>query len=84
MLLCVLVSLISIYTLNCNFIQIAEDTSHLMENFRSKHKYRQTVMFTATMPVAVERLARTYMRRPAYCYIGTLGRAVDKVEQVME
>jgi len=62
---------------------IAEDTSHLMENFRSKHKYRQTVMFTATMPVAVERLARTYMRRPAYCYIGTLGRAVDKVEQVV-
>jgi superfamily II DNA/RNA helicase len=28
----------------------------------------QTVMFTATMPSAVERLARTYLRRPAVVY----------------
>ena len=36
----------------------------------------------ATMPAAVERLARTYMRRPAYCYIGSLGRPTERVEQV--
>lgn len=43
----------------------AEDSRTLMQNFYTKKKYRQTVMFTATMPVAVERLARTYLRRPA-------------------
>merc|ERR1719391_1402157 len=62
---------------------IAEDNSVLAQNFRTKNKYRQTVMFTATMPPAVERLARTYLRRPAYCYIGSLGRPVEKVEQVV-
>ena len=36
----------------------AEDEDHLLENFKSKHRYRQTVMFTATMPPSVERLAR--------------------------
>ena len=44
--------------------EMAEDTSLLTENFKSKNKFRQTVMFTATMPPAVERLARTYLRRP--------------------
>jgi ATP-dependent RNA helicase DDX23/PRP28 len=40
---------------------LAENAAVLMENFKSKNKYRQTVMFTATMPPAVERLAR-YVR----------------------
>lgn len=39
----------------------------------SHHRYRQTVMFTATMPPAVERLARSYLRRPAVVYIGSVG-----------
>lgn len=43
----------------------AEDSQLLLANYNSKKKYRQTVMFTATMPPAVERLARTYLRRPA-------------------
>lgn len=51
----------------------AEDAAKLMQNFYSKKKYRQTVMFTATMPIAVERLARTYLRRPATVYIGSIG-----------
>lgn len=33
----------------------AEDEEKLMANYASKHKYRQTVMFTATMPPAIER-----------------------------
>merc|ERR1712142_100281 len=63
--------------------EIAEDMSMLAENFKTKNKFRQTVMFTATMPAAVERLARTYLRRPAYCYIGSVGRPVERVEQVV-
>ncbi len=60
----------------------AEDENALMKNFYSKNKYRQTVMFTATMPPAVERLARTYLRRPAVVYIGSVGKPTEKVEQI--
>lgn len=41
------------------------------------------MMFTATMPPAVERLARTYLRRPAVVYIGSIGKPVDRVEQIV-
>ena len=40
------------------------------------------VMFTATMPPAVERLARNYLRRPVVVNIGTVGRPVERTEQV--
>lgn len=43
----------------------------------------QTVMFTATMPPAVERLARTYLRRPAVVYIGSIGKPVERTEQIV-
>ena len=44
-------------------------------------RYRQTVMFSATMPSQLERLARQYMRRPATVIVGNAGQAVDTVEQ---
>ena len=41
----------------------AEDPEKMMANFgSSQHKFRQTVMFTATMPPAIERLAKSYLR----------------------
>ena len=43
--------------------------------------FSQTVMFTATMPPAVERLARSYLRRPAVVYIGSAGKPHERVEQ---
>lgn len=55
----------------------------LLANYNSKKKYRQTVMFTATMPPAVERLARTYLRRPAVVYIGSIGKPTERVEQIV-
>ncbi|RWS24351.1 putative ATP-dependent RNA helicase DDX23-like protein [Leptotrombidium deliense] len=61
----------------------AEDETKLIANFKSKHKYRQTVMFTATMPPSVERLARSYLRRPAMVYIGSAGKPVERVEQIV-
>lgn len=60
----------------------AEDADKLMQNFYSKKKYRQTVMFTATMPPAVERLARSYLRRPATVYIGSVGKPTERTEQI--
>lgn len=61
----------------------AEDASKLLQNYNSKKKYRQTVMFTATMPPAVERLARNYLRRPAVVYIGSIGKPTERTEQII-
>jgi ATP-dependent RNA helicase DDX23/PRP28 len=41
-------------------------------------------MYTATMPSAVERIARKYLRRPAIVTIGNVGEAVETVEQRVE
>ncbi|KAK3797894.1 hypothetical protein RRG08_007992 [Elysia crispata] len=59
----------------------AEDDTAMLQNFNTKQKYRQTVMFTATMPPTIERLARTFLRRPTVVYIGNVGKPVDRVEQ---
>lgn len=48
------------------------------------YKYRQTTMFSATMPTAVERLAKKYLRREAVVTIGQAGQAVESVEQRVE
>ncbi|KAL1115883.1 hypothetical protein AAG570_006172 [Ranatra chinensis] len=61
----------------------AEDEEKLLANYHTKKKYRQTVMFTATMPPAVERLARTYLRRPAVVYIGSVGKPTERTEQIV-
>ena len=63
----------------------AENANAMSRNFGgSKGRYRQTMMYTATMPVAVERIARKYLRRPAIVTIGNVGEAVDTVEQRVE
>ena len=61
----------------------AEDSSKLLTNFTSKKKYRQTVMFTATMSSPLELLARTYLRRPATVHIGTIGKPTKNVKQII-
>ncbi|KAF8557260.1 P-loop containing nucleoside triphosphate hydrolase protein [Imleria badia] len=50
----------------------------------AKGRTRVTTLFSATMPAAVERLARKYLKRPATITIGEAGRAVDTVEQRVE
>jgi ATP-dependent RNA helicase DDX23/PRP28 len=44
-------------------------------------RFRTTYMFSATMPPAVERLARSYLRRPVVVTVGAAGRATDNVAQ---
>uniref|UniRef100_A0AC35TT94 Mediator of RNA polymerase II transcription subunit 15 n=1 Tax=Rhabditophanes sp. KR3021 TaxID=114890 RepID=A0AC35TT94_9BILA len=61
----------------------AEDEIKLMANFATKEKYRQTVMFTATMSPAIERLARKYLRRPATVSVGSINRPTERVEQIV-
>ena len=49
-----------------------------------KGRTRVTTLFSATMPAAVERLTRKYLKKPAIITIGEAGRAVDTVEQRVE
>ncbi|KAF7984029.1 hypothetical protein HWV62_17541 [Athelia sp. TMB] len=65
-----------------------EDTSMQMdvdgETMVKRGRTRVTTLFSATMPPAVERLARKYLKKPAIITIGEAGRAVDTVEQRVE
>ncbi|SNX85222.1 probable U5 snRNP 100 kD protein [Melanopsichium pennsylvanicum] len=47
-------------------------------------RYRVTMLYSATMPPSVERMARVYLRRPATITIGDAGQAVASVEQIVE
>ncbi|PGH30024.1 pre-mRNA-splicing ATP-dependent RNA helicase PRP28 [[Emmonsia] crescens] len=62
----------------------AENPQVMSQHIGGKDRYRQTMMYTATMPSAVERIARKYLRRPAIITIGNIGEAVDTVEQRVE
>jgi ATP-dependent RNA helicase DDX23/PRP28 len=42
---------------------------------------RQTVMFSATMPPALESLAKKYLHKPAVVTIGVAGQAVAEIDQ---
>ncbi|CAM8954662.1 unnamed protein product [Rhodiola kirilowii] len=51
------------------------------EELDEKKIYRTTYMFSATMPPAVERLARKFLRNPVVVTIGTAGKATDLISQ---
>jgi ATP-dependent RNA helicase DDX23/PRP28 len=46
-----------------------------------RNDYRRTIMFSATMPPPVERIAQLYLRHPATVVIGEVGKAVDRITQ---
>lgn len=62
----------------------AENAAMMKQYLGGKDRYRQTMMYTATMPPLVERIAKKYLRRPAIAMIGNIGEAVDTVEQRVE
>lgn len=49
-----------------------------------KKRHRQTMMYTATWPKSIERLAEKYLRNPGVVSIGDLGQATDRVTQRVE
>lgn len=54
-------------------------------DFDSSQRYRQTIMFSATMPLKVELLAKKYLRHPIFISIGDRkGNASENVEQRVE
>ncbi|KAK3310012.1 P-loop containing nucleoside triphosphate hydrolase protein [Chaetomium strumarium] len=62
----------------------AENPQLMRRYVAGKDRYRQTMMYTATMPPLVEKIAKKYLRRPAIVTIGNAGEAVDTVEQRVE
>lgn len=63
----------------------SEDPLALMRNEGAMTpKYRVTMLYSATMPSSVERLAKNYLRRPATITIGNANQAVGTVEQRVE
>jgi ATP-dependent RNA helicase DDX23/PRP28 len=69
-------------------MMVGEDQGEQMdvdgETMVKKGRTRVTTLFSATMPPAVERIARKYLKRPAIITIGEAGRAVESVEQRVE
>ncbi|OAF71085.1 hypothetical protein A3Q56_01120, partial [Intoshia linei] len=61
----------------------AEDEEILLKNYNTRSKFRQTVMFTATMPPAVERMAKNYLRRPVVVQIGSINKPTERTKQVV-
>eukprot|EP01087_Luapelamoeba_hula_P017529 TRINITY_DN5538_c0_g1_i5.p1 TRINITY_DN5538_c0_g1~~TRINITY_DN5538_c0_g1_i5.p1 ORF type:complete len:496 (+),score=97.07 TRINITY_DN5538_c0_g1_i5:862-2349(+) len=47
-------------------------------------KFRLTHMYSATMPLPLEKMARRYLRRPATVTVGEVGHAVERIEQRVE
>jgi len=62
----------------------AENAQAMTRYIGGKNRYRQTMMYTATMPPLVEKIAKRYLRRPAMVTIGNVGEAVETVEQRVE
>ncbi|KAK3372453.1 P-loop containing nucleoside triphosphate hydrolase protein [Podospora didyma] len=62
----------------------AENPQLMRRYLGGTDRYRQTMMYTATMPPLVERIAKKYLRRPAIVTIGNAGEAVETVEQRVE
>lgn len=62
----------------------AEKPELMKRYLGGRDRYRQTMMYTATMPSTVERMAKKYLRRPAMVTIGNVGEAVETVEQRVE
>jgi ATP-dependent RNA helicase DDX23/PRP28 len=64
--------------------QDAQHIANMRGDGSGRNLYRQTMMFTATWPRAIERLAEQYLRRPGVVTIGNIGQATDRVEQRVE
>jgi ATP-dependent RNA helicase DDX23/PRP28 len=62
----------------------AENAQLMSKYLGGRDRYRQTMMYTATMPPLVEKIAKKYLRRPAIVTIGNVGEAVETVEQRVE
>jgi ATP-dependent RNA helicase DDX23/PRP28 len=55
-----------------------------VEALAGTRKFRITQMFSATMPPAIERMARTFLRHPSIISVGDPGHAKKDIEQRLE
>lgn len=45
---------------------------------------RTTILFSATMPPPIEKIANRYLRNPVTIYVGDVGKAVERIRQNVE
>jgi len=71
---------------NTNMKSEVEDDTYKqeVEALAGTRKYRITQMYSATMPPAIERMARTFLRHPSIVSIGDPGHAKKDIEQRLE
>ena len=50
----------------------AENPAEMLKKIGQKERYRQTVMFSATMPPAVERLAKRFITKKNIMFINVM------------
>ena len=60
-------------------IGFAEDINRIL---REVPRSRQTLLFSATMPDPIKRLARRYMKNPLWAIVGGNAEPVDQVKQI--
>jgi len=58
-----------------------EEAEHQELSENAQQTYRTTIMYSATMPPPVEKLAQRYLRHPVTIAIGDVGKAADHIEQ---
>lgn len=76
----------------CRFLVLDEADRMIDLNYEEALHYildslpaeRTTMLYSATMPPSVDKMARTYLREPATVVIGQAGQAVGTVEQRVE
>lgn len=59
----------------------SENAEEAEKQLDRRNDFRRTIMFSATMPPPVERIAQLYLRHPATVVIGEVGKAVDRITQ---
>ena len=69
---------------SANWKPFEDDEDDAGTAIASGKTYRTTYMFSATMPPAVERIAKRYLRRPVTVTVGSAGKATDSVTQRIE
>ena len=62
---------------------LENEEEEYLSNFMTRHRYRQTFMFSATMPPQVERIAKKHLRQPITIYVGSAGKATKSIEQIV-
>ncbi|CAK7892537.1 pre-mRNA-splicing ATP-dependent RNA helicase Prp28p [[Candida] anglica] len=67
-----------------SYLPASEDLINSNDSLIFKVKKRITLMFTATISPTIEKITKNYLIQPGYLFIGTVGEAIDNIDQHFE